>query len=97
MLKKFIAITSLIGFAMIANVSTASAHKGFHYWNLPGKQVLNTHQVRHRLRHRGFHNIYFTDKWLPVYKVKACKHGKRFKLRLNRFGNIKWRKKIGWC
>ncbi len=97
MIKKLIAIIALIGIGMVANISTASAHQGWHSWYGNPYKVLKPKQVRHKLRHRGYRAIKFTDRWLPVYKVRACKNGKRFKMRLNRFGNIMWRKRVGWC
>ncbi len=54
-------------------------------------------KIRHKLRNRGFYNIHFTDRHLPVYKAVACKRGKRVKLTMNRWGNVMWRKRIGWC
>ena len=53
--------------------------------------------IRRTLRARGFYNIVFTDRTLPVYRVRACKNGKRFALRLNRWGDIKRRIRIGNC
>lgn len=54
-------------------------------------------RIRVKLRNRGFYNIRFTDRRLPIYKAVACKRGKRLKLTMNRFGNVMWRKRIGWC
>ena len=102
MFKKFFAMAAIIGVALFAGVSSASAHPGGynkHYhgpgygWN-PG---LPLHVIRKTLRHRGFHKIRFVDRYLPVYKARVCKHGKRFKLRINRWGGIMSRKRIGWC
>ncbi len=55
------------------------------------------HRIRNKLRHRGFYKIRFTDRYLPVYKARACKHGKRFKMRINRWGEVMRRRQIGWC
>lgn len=53
--------------------------------------------IRRKLRNRGFYKIRFTDRYLPVYKARACKNGKRFKMRINRWGEVMHRKRIGWC
>lgn len=54
-------------------------------------------QIRRQLRNRGYYRINYTDRRLPVYKARACKNGKRFNMRINRWGGIMWRKRIGWC
>ncbi|GJM01836.1 MAG: hypothetical protein DHS20C08_03370 [Rhodomicrobium sp.] len=61
-----------------------------HHGNRIGK-------IRRKLRNRGFYNIRFTDRYLPIYKAVACKRGKRLKLTMNRWGNVMWRKRVGWC
>ncbi len=53
--------------------------------------------IRRTLRARGYYRIVFTDRTLPVYRVRACKNGKKFRLRLNRWGDIRRRVRIGWC
>ncbi len=53
--------------------------------------------IRQILRDRGYYRIRFTDRQLPVYQANACKNGKRFHLRINRWGDIIRRKRIGWC
>lgn len=102
MFKKIFAMAAVIGVALFASVSSASAHPGGvkkHYhgpgyvWN----KGLPLHVIRKSLRHRGFSKIHFVDRYLPVYKAKVCKSGKRFKLRINRWGGIMGRKSIGWC
>jgi len=55
------------------------------------------HRIRNKLRHRGFYKIRFTDRYLPVYKARACKNGKRIKMRINRWGEVTRRRQIGWC
>lgn len=54
-------------------------------------------KIRRKLRNRGFYNIRFTDRHLPVYKAVACKRNKRMKLVMNRWGHTMWRTRIGWC
>ena len=54
-------------------------------------------QIRDILRSRRYYDIQFTDRELPGYGARACRNIRRFTLRLNRFGEIKKRKAIGWC
>ena len=54
-------------------------------------------EIRRLLRERGFERIIFTDRQLPVYVVRACKGNRRMELRLNRFGEIRDRERIGRC
>ena len=54
-------------------------------------------EIRHKLRNRGYYRIRFTDRRLPGYRARACKHGKRFVLWLNRWGRIMDRDRRGWC
>jgi hypothetical protein len=56
-----------------------------------------TRRVRGELRERGYYNIRFTDRKLPIYKVIACKRGSKFKMHTNRWGDIRYRKRIGSC
>ena len=99
MFKKVFALMALIGFAFTANVTTAHAHKGggYHKHHAGGWHGVPIPKIRHRLRHRGFYKIHFFDRYLPVYKAIACKRGKRFKLKINRWGDVMKRKRIGWC
>lgn len=59
--------------------------------------ALGTYGVRRRLQNRGYYNIVFTDATLPVYRVVACKGGQRFRLDVNRFGDIMDRDRLGSC
>ena len=77
----------------------ASARANMH---VPVKSLVKTvamspRGIRRSLRKRGYRNIRFTDRRLPVYKVRACRNGKKFRLRLNRWGDINRRVRIGWC
>ncbi len=54
-------------------------------------------QVRRSLRTRGFSRIVFTDRNLPVYVVEACRHDRKFELRLNRFARVMRKTNIGSC
>ncbi|MCP4933452.1 MAG: OmpA family protein [bacterium] len=54
-------------------------------------------QIRKVLQTRGFSRILFTDHQLPTYVVEACRHDRKFELRLNRFGRVNRKTKIGRC
>ena len=54
-------------------------------------------EVKRVLRTRGFSRIQFTDRRLPVYVVEACRHDRKFKLRLNRFARVMRKTNIGRC
>ena len=54
-------------------------------------------QVREALRTRGFSRIRFTDRKLPVYVVEACRHDRKFELRLNRFARVMKKTNVGRC
>lgn len=107
MFKKFITVAALVGFGIIANSSIASAHQNGYkhkhgYKHKQGYQKvwrggLPMPVIRKRLRNRGFHRIRFTDRRLPVYKAVACKRGKRVALRINRWGKVMNRHRIGRC
>ena len=53
--------------------------------------------IRRSLRARGYYNIHFTDRIPPVYRVTACRNGRRFGLRLNHWGSIRRVIRLGWC
>jgi len=61
------------------------------------REALRPPQVRRVLQRRGFNRIRFIDRELPVYVVRACRHGRRFKMRLNRFARVRNRELIGRC
>ena len=90
------------GFAASSPASAgagASARANLH---VPVKSLAKTvalrpNGVRRKLRARGYYNIRFTDRHLPVYKVRACRNGKKFSLRLNRWGKVNRRVRIGRC
>ena len=98
MFKTTLAALAVMGLAMSTNIQTAAAHGpgGYHHHHVAWAG-LPIPKIRKKLRHRGFYKIRFIDRHLPVYKAKACKNGKRFKLRINRWGEIMRRKRIGWC
>ncbi len=54
-------------------------------------------QIRKVLQTRGFTRILFTDHQLPIYVVEACRHDRKFELRLNRFGRVNRKTNIGRC
>ena len=61
---------------------------------VPGRSL---QEIRSMLSARGYHRIRVIDGQLPVYGMEACKRGRLFKLKLNRFGEIRKRKRSGWC
>ena len=63
----------------------------------PGVHGLSLPEIRRKLRNRGYYNIHFTDRHLPVYRAKACRNGRRYVLKLNRFGKVMDRDRRGWC
>ena len=65
--------------------------------HVPQNRGLTLPQIRADLRNRGYRDIRFTDRQLPVYVATACRNGLRFALRLNRFGKINRQKRIGRC
>ncbi len=54
-------------------------------------------RVREILRERGYRKIKFIDRELPVYIVEACKNGRKFRIRLNRWARIRDRESLGSC
>ncbi len=102
---------TLIGFGVIlaASISAgapanatgagAAAIKNLHVpvKSLAKTVALSPRGIRRSLRARGYYNIRFIDRVLPVYKVRACRNGRKFRLRLNRWGDIRRRVRIGWC
>ncbi len=96
-----------MGLLVVASLSTsgsafAAGAGAMAYKNLPVKTLTTTvgmrpNTVRRSLRSRGYYNIVFTDRRLPVYRVRACRGDKKYKLSLNRWGEIRRRVRIGWC
>ncbi len=54
-------------------------------------------KVREILQRRGYHKIEFFDRDLPRYGVTACKRGQKFRMHLNRFAEIRHRRRTGFC
>ena len=77
--------------------ASARAHMMTPVKSLAKSVALRPRGIRRSLRARGYRNIKFIDRHLPVYKVRACRNGKRFKLRLNRWGDINRRVRVGRC
>ncbi len=77
--------------------ASARAHMYVPVESLAKTVALSPRGIRRSLRDRGYRNIRFIDRRLPVYKVKACRNGKKFRLRLNRWGDINRRVRIGRC
>ena len=68
-----------------------------HYNYKPYYHAKKPWQVRRILRRKGFHGIRFTDRKLPLYKLKACKHGLRYQIYVKYNGKIKRKREIGYC
>lgn len=62
-----------------------------------GRSRLTAWAVRNDLKDRGYRRIRITDNQLPRYEFRACRNGKRFIISTNRFGDVRWREKIGYC
>lgn len=77
--------------------ASARAHMYVPIKSLAKTVALSPKGVRRSLRDRGYRNIHFTDRHLPVYKVRACRNGKKFRMRLNRWGDVNKRVRIGRC
>ncbi|MEL6373467.1 MAG: OmpA family protein [Pseudomonadota bacterium] len=58
---------------------------------------LGVDEIREVLRRRRYYRINFTDRRLPGLEAEACRNIRRFRLRLNRFGEITRRQRVGWC
>ncbi len=98
MFKRTLALLAIVGMAFTANASTAMAKSNsYKTLKVAAWGGVPIFKIRQKLRHRGYRRIQFTDRWLPVYKARACKHGKRYKLNINRWGKVMWRSRIGWC
>ncbi|MCF6199578.1 MAG: OmpA family protein [Hyphomicrobiaceae bacterium] len=54
-------------------------------------------RVRDILQRRGYDEIEFFDRDLPRYGVTACKRGQKFRMHLNRFAEIRHRRRTGFC
>ncbi|MEL7542953.1 MAG: OmpA family protein [Pseudomonadota bacterium] len=65
--------------------------------NAGGGQTAALSDIRDRLRRNGWSAIRFTDRSLPRYVAEACRRGNRFRIELNRRGNIRFRQRIGRC
>lgn len=68
-----------------------------HRWILRNRGGVKAWKVKRRLKNRGFYRIRIVDNLLPIYKFRACRNGKRFKIATNRFGEIRWKDRIGRC
>ena len=77
--------------------ASARAHMSVPVKSLAKTVALSPKGIRRSLRDRGYRNIHFTDRHLPVYKVRACRNGKKFRMRLNRWGDVNRRVRIGRC
>lgn len=54
-------------------------------------------KITELLQTRGYRNIIFTDRILPRYKAEACYGAEKFELKLNWWGDVVNRTRIGAC
>ncbi len=77
--------------------ASARAHMYVPIKSLAKTVALSPRDIRRSLRERGYRNIHFTDRRLPVYKVRACRNGQKYRMRINRWGDVNRRVRIGRC
>jgi outer membrane protein OmpA-like peptidoglycan-associated protein len=65
--------------------------------NLSLPDVLKREEVEEILSSQGFADLRFTDANLPRYVAEGCRGGNKFKLTINRYGEITDRRIIGSC
>ena len=80
---KSVALGGLAATISMLAVAPASAH--------------TPQKVRYMLQDRGFYRIHFTDRYLPTYRLNACRRGKRFHLHVNFYGEVTLLERTGWC
>ncbi len=61
------------------------------------QRVRRASELRRILRQDGYRDIRITDRQLPVYVAQACRDDDRFELRMDRFGSVRGRRRIGAC
>ena len=77
--------------------ASARAHMNIHAKSHVKTVAYAPNRIRRKLRARGYYNIRITDRRWRGYRARACKNGRRFVLKLNRFGRIINRDRRGWC
>jgi len=97
-----LSVLAATGFAASSSAMAGAGASARANMQIPVKSLVKTvalrpNGIRRSLRQRGYYNIHFTDRHLPVYKVRACRNGKKFSLRLNRWGDVRRRSRIGRC
>lgn len=107
-----LAAIATAGFIASSSIASAHSNNGYHHKHQQNHHYAPKHYghkkvylghgiplpaIRHKLQNRGFYKIRFTDRYLPVYKARACKYGKKFNLGINRWGKVMWRNKVGYC
>ena len=98
-----IAIATVTGLLFMANAPQAYAkktdhhHKGGHHKVHKKQGGVALPIIRQKLKLSGYKQIVYTDRKLPVYKARACKNGKQFSLRLNGWGKVISRARLGKC
>ncbi|MCB1379602.1 MAG: hypothetical protein KDK89_14735 [Alphaproteobacteria bacterium] len=60
----------------------------YDYGYYPKKNFVSCHKGKKIVRWSGFHNVHAVDCSLPGYKYTGWKFGKKYIVRVNRYGNI---------
>ncbi|MGI9570761.1 MAG: hypothetical protein ACR2PH_13755 [Desulfobulbia bacterium] len=61
------------------------------------RRGLPVYVIMGELRERGFRRLRVRGYNKTGYSIKACKRGRKVMLGVNRWGDIKWRERIGKC
>ena len=72
-------------------------HYGHRHDHYHRPKYISKHNARRILNKHGFYRIYFVHGYLPVYKAKACKHGRHYHVWVNKWGHITKNKYVGYC
>lgn len=100
------ATVAVMAFASSTDAFAAKKSKNKHVRNNDVK-----HEMKHRasrrglplriimrdLRGRGFSRLRIRKTYKSGYNIKACKRGRKVMLGVNRWGDIRWRERIGNC
>lgn len=98
-----IAIATVTGLLFMATAPLAYAKKtdghfkGGHHKVLKKQGGVALPLIRRKLKLSGYKQIIYTDRKLPIYKVRACRNGKQYSLRLNGRGKVLSRARLGKC
>ncbi len=83
------------------NTNILKVHDRYHrhsHNNYDGSRTRKSiDQVKFKLEKRGYNKISVLDNRSPIYLLKACRDGVKYKLAIRDSGSIKYRNKIGYC